>query len=154
MPIILIFIILPLLELAVFGAVSEHIGVWTALLFALLTAIIGGNLVRMQGLQTIASMRGSMDKGQMPLNEIFDGFCLVAAGALLITPGFLTDAIGFALLVPPVRAGLRHVIQTHTNWSVDIHGDARSHMKHDDDDVIDGEYETINDEQIDDKNAR
>lgn len=152
MPIVVIFFLIPLVELAIFGAVSEEIGVWTALLFALLTAIIGGNLVRLQGLSTISSMQQSMDRGQMPLSEMFDGFCLVAAGALLITPGFLTDAIGFALLVPAVRSALRHVIKNHTNWGVEVHGTGSTRPH--DPTIIEGEYETVDDEQIDDKHGR
>ncbi|MGH1397776.1 MAG: FxsA family protein [Alphaproteobacteria bacterium] len=142
MPLIIIFLVVPLLELAVFGAVSEHIGVWSALLFALLTAIIGGNLVRAQGLQTIAGMKASADAGQVPLTEIFDGFCLVAAGALLITPGFLTDGIGFALLVPKLREILRGVIKEHTSWAAAGGSYTHSGMPRDPD-VIEGEFERV-----------
>ena len=150
MPFLVIFIIIPLIELGIFAAVSDHIGLGSALLFALFTAILGGSLVRMQGLQTITSMRGSMDKGQMPVSELFDGFCLVAAGALLITPGFLTDAIGFSLLVPPFRSFLKHVIKNHTNFamgagSFSSHGFSSGAPR--DPDIIEGEYENLDDDQ-------
>ena len=79
MPFLIIFIVIPLIELSIFAAVSEEIGLWTALFMALLTAMIGGNIVRMQGLQTISSMRGSMDQGRIPTSEIFDGFCVIFA---------------------------------------------------------------------------
>jgi len=144
MPFFIIFIIIPFIELATFASVSEHIGIWTTLSMAFLTAIIGGGLVRHQGLQTMMTMRGSMDKGEMPLNEIFDGFCLVAAGALLITPGFVTDAVGFALLIPPVRSLLRHTIRKHTNWAVSggsMHYEQRRHPQ--DPNIIEGEYEHV-----------
>lgn len=141
MPFIILFVVIPLLELAIFAAVSEHIGLFTALLFALLTAMIGGNVVRMQGMKTISSMRTSMDQGRIPTSELFDGFCLVAAGALLITPGFLTDAIGFSLLVPPFRVFLRSVIKKHTDWVVETQG-FRSRYNHDGD-IIEGEYENL-----------
>lgn len=118
MPFIIIFIVIPLVELSVFAALSDYIGLGTALLLALFTAIIGGVLVRQQGLQTLLSIRLSMERGRMPLSELFDGICLVAAGALLITPGFVTDTIGFALLFPAMRNILRHVIKKHTNWAV------------------------------------
>lgn len=157
MPFIVIFILVPFTELAIFASVSEHIGIWTTLSLAFITAIIGGMVVRYQGLQTISNMRGAMDQGQMPLTEIFDGFCLVAAGALLITPGFLTDTIGFALLIPPVRAALRHVIRTQTNWSAgtastSYEGPMRRPR---DPDVLEGEFERVDepDKEIeDDKN--
>lgn len=150
MPFLLIFVVIPLVELGIFAAVSDHIGLWSALLFALFTAMLGGHLVRLQGIQTLLSMRGSMDAGRMPLNEIFDGFCIVAAGALLITPGFLTDAIGFSLLIPTIRAFLRHFIKTHTNWAMDVHGfdnqgqnRTNPHSHPHDPNVIEGEYEDL-----------
>ncbi len=133
MPFFLIFIIIPIIELALFASVSEHIGIWTTVFLAFLTAIIGGGLVRHQGLQTLFSVRGSMEQGQMPVDDIFDGFCIVAAGALLITPGFLTDTIGFALLIPPVRAIFRGVIRKHASFSSTIHTQTR------DPNVIEGE---------------
>ncbi len=155
MPFIILFVIIPLLELAIFGAVSEHIGLITALFLALLTAMIGGNVVRMQGLMTIASMRTSMDRGKIPTAELFDGFCLVAAGALLITPGFLTDAIGFALLVPAFRSALRTIIKQHTDWVVETNysgtGNGGSFYRHStDSDIIEGEYENIDPDTLKD----
>jgi len=146
MPFLIIFIIIPFIELAIFAAVSDVIGLWTALLFALLTAIIGGNIVRMQGLQTIAAMRSSMDQGQIPTSEIFDGFCLVAAGALLITPGFLTDAIGFALLIPVFRDWMRRMVNDHTNISANTTS-YQSYRAPNDPTIIEGEYEDLDDTQ-------
>lgn len=141
---LIIFIVIPLVELAVFASVSEHIGVFTALVLAFLTAVIGGTIVRHQGLQTILAMRIAMEQGKMPLSELFDGFCLVAAGAMLITPGFVTDTIGFLLLVPAVRAILRTVIKNHTNWHVSAQ-EFRGHTGADPG-AIEGEYEELNDE--------
>ena len=73
MPFLIIFIVIPLMELFVFANVSEHIGIFTTLLLAFLTAIIGGSVVRHQGMHTIMAMRGALDQGQVPLSEIFDG---------------------------------------------------------------------------------
>lgn len=147
MPLVIIFFIVPLVELAIFGMVAGEIGIFSALLFALVTAIIGGNVVRIQGLQTLSAMKTSVDAGQIPLNEIFDGFCLVAAGALLITPGFLTDAIGFALLVPRLRDIARSFIKEHTNWAAGGTTSGAQYYSRDGD-IIDGEYEQV---QEDDK---
>lgn len=130
----LIFIIIPLTELAVFAAVSEHIGIVTTLLLAFLTALIGGTIVRHQGLSVIFRMRESMQRGGMPLNELFDGACLIAAGAMLITPGFVTDTAGGLLLIPAFRQLLRTAIKNHTTWHVQSNG------------PIEGEYERIDDE--------
>mgnify|MGYP000571977991 CR=1 FL=1 len=140
MPFIIIFIVIPFIELMIFASVSEHIGIFTALLLAFITAIIGGTLVKRQGIQTILAMREAMNIGKIPLSELFDGFCLVAAGAFLITPGFLTDTIGFLLLVPQIRNTLRHLIKEHTNWLVYKEG---ASQKPRETNVIEGEYEEI-----------
>ena len=150
MPFILIFILIPFVELATFASVSEHIGIWTTLLFAFATAIIGGMIVKHQGLQTVFSMRQSMDSGKMPVTEIFDGFCLVAAGALLITPGFVTDSIGFALLIPPVRAALRAFLKKYTKIGIATHaaeGFRGQPRRPHDPDIIEGEYERVDEDK-------
>lgn len=145
MPFVIIFLILPLTELFVFASVSEHIGIWTTLLLALLTAIIGGSLVKMQGLQAVFSARQSMNQGTMPLKEIFDGFCIVAAGALLITPGFITDTIGFTLLFPPARVAVQRYLQKHTKILTPHDTHPRQGRRAQDGDIIEGEYERVDD---------
>lgn len=103
MPFFIIFVIIPLTEISLFIAVGERIGVLSTLLLCVLMAILGSILLRQQGMATLLSAHRSMAKGDMPLQEVFDGICLALAGVLLMTPGFLTDAMGFALLVPAVR---------------------------------------------------
>ncbi len=148
MPFFILFIIIPLLELMVFSAVGGHLGLMNTLLLALLTAIIGGAIVRHQGMQTIQAVQSAMGRGQMPLGELFDGICLVAAGATLITPGFITDTIGFLLLIPAVRSALRHIIKNYTNWSINAQNpeDPRPHHGIDSG-VIEGEFENIDDDK-------
>ena len=103
----------------------------------------------MQGMQTLLSVKTTLNKGGLPAAEIFDGFCIVAAGALLITPGFLTDFIGFALLVPPLRDALRVALKKHAKWSIHAKGfsEKQSRSEPYGDDIIEGEYETIDPEQ-------
>ena len=153
MPFLILFILIPLMEIMVFISVSGKIGLGTALLFALFTAVLGGIIVKYQGIQTMITAQGALQRGEIPGKELFDGLCLVAAGATLITPGFITDAIGFALLVPAVRDVLRRKLaknarfQTmnfHTEYTQSHHGQAG--YRSPDPDVIDVEYETI-DEQ-------
>lgn len=152
MPFFIIFIIIPLLELMVFGAVGEEVGLFNALLLALLTAVIGGAVVRHQGMQTLRAVQDAMGQGKMPLGELFDGICLVAAGATLITPGFITDTVGFLLLIPAVREALRHVIKNHTTWSAGVHTSSnfQQHPRQNrkEDDVIDAEFEHIDDDKL------
>ncbi len=113
MPFLVLFVVLPLIEIAVFVQVGGEIGLGPTLLLCLLTAVIGGVLVRRQGLQVLMSGRVQMSQGALPVDEIFSGICLLFAGALLMTPGFVTDAIGFSLLVPAVRTYLRSFLMRH-----------------------------------------
>ncbi len=103
MPFFVVFTVFPLIEVVIFMQVSAYTGLGTALLLSLLTAIIGGLVVRRQGLKVLRDLQDALMSGYIPSNEIFDAICLVAAGGLLVTPGFLSDIVGFALLVPKVR---------------------------------------------------
>lgn len=110
MPFLIIFILIPIIEIGVFMAVGDAIGIGWALLFALFTAILGGAIIRYQGMQALSTAQRDMAQAKMPVQEIFDGFCLIAAGATLITPGFVTDTIGFLLLIPAIRKALRGIL--------------------------------------------
>ncbi len=97
----------PLIEIGLFIEIGGFIGLWPTLALVVLTAAIGSWQLRTQGLATLARGRQQLDRGQLPARELFDGFCLVIAGAFLLTPGFMTDAIGLALFVPGFRDLLR-----------------------------------------------
>lgn len=99
----LIFFILPLTEVMVFVAVGGEIGLLSTLMLCVLTALIGSFLVHKQGIEVLFRGRAALMEGVFPAQELFDGFCIVVAGAMLITPGFVTDTIGFSLLIPAVR---------------------------------------------------
>ncbi|MGH1404194.1 MAG: FxsA family protein [Alphaproteobacteria bacterium] len=150
MPFFVLFVIIPLSEIFVFMKVSGQIGLGTALLMALGTAILGGALVRYQGIQTLLNAQESMQKGTIPSKELFDGLCIVAAGATLITPGFITDVLGFALLVPAIRGVLRDKLSKNTKFHTTGFNNDYSEFSHnkqhhrpDSPDVIDVEFETI-----------
>ncbi|MEM9625119.1 MAG: FxsA family protein [Pseudomonadota bacterium] len=100
------FIVTPLIEIAVLIQVGGWLGLWPTLGLIFLTAIIGTWMLRQQGFVVLTRAQKQLAEGSVPLGEVFEGFCLVIAGALLLTPGFVTDAIGGSLLVPPVRAWL------------------------------------------------
>ncbi|MDO3387085.1 FxsA family protein [Gilvimarinus sp. SDUM040013] len=107
MPIILLlFIGIPLLEIALFIQVGDELGVLNTVALVILTAVIGVGLLRWQGFETLSRARAKMDSGEMPAREMAEGLMLLVAGALLLTPGFFTDAVGFALLVPWLRYAL------------------------------------------------
>lgn len=99
----LAFILVPIAEIAVFIEVGGVIGLWPTLGIVILTALVGTSLLRSQGLAAFGRAQTAMSEGRLPVEEVIHGFCLVIAGALLLTPGFLTDIAGFLLFVPPVR---------------------------------------------------
>ena len=107
------FILVPLIEIAVFIQVGGWIGLWPTLALIVLTAVLGTWQLRAQGIATLARARSQMERGVMPARELFDGLCLLVAGALLLTPGFVTDAVGGLLFVPPLRDFLRRMIGRH-----------------------------------------
>jgi UPF0716 protein FxsA len=108
-----VFIGLPLLEVAVFIQVGGAIGIWPTIAATIVTALAGSLLLRAQGLAALTRARAQMDQGQLPAREMFEGLCLVLAGALLLVPGFVTDALGLLLFFPPFRELLRLLIARH-----------------------------------------
>ena len=100
---LLALIITPLAEIATFIHVGDLIGLWPTLVTVVATAVIGSILLRHQGLRTLKEIQRQLHDGQLPVDEMLAGLCLFAAGLLLLTPGFITDAVGFALLIPAVR---------------------------------------------------
>lgn len=99
----LAFVLVPIAEIAVFIEVGGMIGLWPTLGIVILTALLGTSLLRAQGLAAFGRAQAAMSEGRLPVEEVVHGFCLVIAGALLLTPGFLTDVAGFLLFVHPVR---------------------------------------------------
>lgn len=102
--VLLCIIALPLIEIALFIEVAGAIGVLPAIAGAVLAGLAGVALWKYQGLQTLMRARQALDRGEMPMAEVFDGLCLLLAGFMLILPGFLSDAVALLLLLPPVRA--------------------------------------------------
>ncbi|MED5439883.1 MULTISPECIES: FxsA family protein [Thalassolituus] len=103
MPLLFIFILVPMAELAVLIKVGSAIGILWTFALILLTALVGVTLLRAQGLATLMRASERMRQGSLPAQELAEGFLLALAGALLLTPGFITDAFGFSLLLPGVR---------------------------------------------------
>jgi len=106
---LLIFTIVPLLELWLLIEVGRMIGTWPTVILVAATGFYGVLLARSQGLQVIFKMRQVVQQGGMPANEILDGACILVGGALLLTPGLLTDLFGFSLLLPPTRNYIKKV---------------------------------------------
>ncbi len=98
-----LFVTVPIIEIALFITIGGQIGIWATLGLVVLTAMIGTVLLRQQGLSVLARARAEMDAGRMPLGRLADGLFLLVAAVLLLTPGFMTDALGFLLFVPAIR---------------------------------------------------
>jgi UPF0716 protein FxsA len=105
---LLLFVLTPLIELWLLMLVSKHLGVATTIWLVLVTGFVGASLARRQGLQTWLSIQRETQQGKMPAASMVDAMMIFVAGVLLITPGMMTDVVGFSLLVPPVRAFLRN----------------------------------------------
>jgi UPF0716 protein FxsA len=101
--ILLILIGLPMAEISLFIEVGGEIGAGSTIILTIFTAVAGLALARLQGFAVLARMQESMARGQPPVGELIHGFFLFIAGIFLFLPGFLTDAIGVLLLLPPVR---------------------------------------------------
>jgi len=99
----LLFIIMPIAEIAVLIQVGGSIGVWTTIGIVILTAIIGTFMLRQQGLATLNKAQQRMQQGEMPAQQMLEGLLLLIGGVLLLTPGFITDFFGFCTLVPVSR---------------------------------------------------
>ncbi len=104
-----------------FIQVGDLIGLWPTLATIVITAVVGTAILRHQGLATIAKAQSSLDHGQLPLDSVLHGLFLLIAGVLLLTPGFLTDAVGFAFLVPPVRMSIARKVLSMIRRSDNIH---------------------------------
>ena len=97
------FLILPILEMYVLIKVGANIGAFNTVLLVLLTAMIGLSLLRYQGFKTLVNARNKLEKAQLPTDEILTGIFLAVGGALLLTPGFVTDTFGMLSLIPTTR---------------------------------------------------
>ena len=110
MPLFLLLVAVPIIEIALFIELGGWIGLWWAIAIVVLTAIAGTALLRAQGLATLAELQRQLAAGENPGPTIAHGAMILVAGVLLLTPGFFTDTVGFLLLAPPVRAAVIRII--------------------------------------------
>ncbi len=155
LPIVLLilFVVIPILEIAAFIQIGSLIGLLPTLGSILLTAVIGAFLVRQQGLRTLQEAQQASAQGELPVGPLFHGVFILAAGLLLLTPGFVTDTIGFLFLVPPLRRILGAKIWESLKDKVEVHTggqhhqtDASRHPQHGRGPIIDAEAVEVGDE--------
>ncbi len=135
----LLFLIVPLVEIAILIQIGQVIGAWPTILLVIVTAAIGAGLFRQQGLSTLSRVQTQLDDGNLPATELVEGVILLVAGAMLLTPGFFTDVLGFLILVPTIRARLAtnllsHFIATRVSVRETENGT-----------IIEGEYREVDD---------
>ena len=104
----LLFIIIPLVEIYFLIEVGSLIGAFPTIFLVVFTAVLGAWLLRWQGFSTLRRIQQTTAQGGIPAVELMEGAVLIVAGALLLTPGFFTDAIGFLFLIPPLRKIIIH----------------------------------------------
>lgn len=144
-----LFVIIPIAEISLLLKVGSAIGGLNTVLFVIFTAVLGAHLVRQQGFATLAKLQQEMNSGRLPALQIAEGVALLFAGAVLLTPGFITDAIGFLLLVPFTRRIIVAIVAkrfakngsgfnftSHTATGTHGSGSARNDRPN----VIEGEY--------------
>lgn len=107
---LLLFVVVPIVELAVIIQVGQLLGVVPTLGILIVMSVLGAWLMKREGLGVIRRAQQQARSGRVPGREVADGFLIVLGGALMLTPGFVTDGVGMALLLPPVRALVRPVL--------------------------------------------
>jgi UPF0716 protein FxsA len=114
----LLFVIVPLVELALLIQMGRLVGFWPTIALVVFTGLTGAWLARMEGLRTIWRLRSDIENGRMPRQAIMDGMAVFAGGALLLTPGIITDLIGFSLLFPATRHAIQKRILARLERSI------------------------------------
>jgi UPF0716 protein FxsA len=138
---ILLFTVLPALELFVLIEVGSHIGALNTILLVIVTGVVGASLAKMQGFMVLQKIKTSLDQGMLPSSELMDGMMILAGGIVLLTPGFISDVIGLFLLIPVTRAMIKILVQKRMEAMlkkgglVQVHGRVDSRKRYDDIDI-------------------
>jgi len=98
-----LFVVVPLVELSLLIKLGKYLGTLNTILIVILTGILGASFARSQGANIISRIRQSLSRGEIPGDEMIQGLLILAGGLMLITPGFITDLLGLALILPPSR---------------------------------------------------
>jgi len=116
----LLFTIIPLVEVTILIRIGQASEWWVPIALVILTGIVGAALARWQGFQVLERIRGDLRAGLMPTESLLDGFLVLLAGILLVTPGVLTDLAGCALLIPPMRALVKRAAIAWARRSIEV----------------------------------
>ena len=140
MPLFLLFLLVPLIEIGLFIQVGGWIGLWPTLAIVVITAFLGTWLVRSQGREALGRLQSSFSELNDPTEPLAHGAMILFAGALLLTPGFFTDAVGLALMVPGIRGAIFRFVKSRV---VVTQGFTYDNAAPREPDIIDGEFEEV-----------
>lgn len=143
---LLVFVGIPLIELYFLIEVGSEIGAIPTIALTVFTAVLGGMMVRVQGFSTALRVRDALAREEVPALEILEGAVLLVTGIMLLLPGFITDIIGFILLVPPVRRALILYFLQHSGVMQRQSPQRRPENDNDNARVIEGEYRQLDDD--------
>lgn len=117
MPILLflVFIVVPIVELAVILQVGQLIGLWPTIALLVVVSVVGTWLVRREGMRAWNAFRAALAHSRLPTNEVVDGALVLFGGALLLTPGFVTDLLGLSLVFPPTRRVINRAVRNRVS---------------------------------------
>ncbi len=137
---LIVFFLVPLVEISLFISVGGEIGVFATVLLTLATAAVGVSLLRRQGPEVLVRLGMAMSGGESPAQELLTGAFVLAGGALMLTPGFFTDALGLSCLLPASRAFLIRFLLPWLPWTWVVRRYDRGHGHARGPNVIEGEY--------------
>jgi UPF0716 protein FxsA len=103
----LAFTLVPFIEIYLLIKIGAQVGAFNTILIVILTGLLGASLARLEGIKTMTKLRDSLNRGDLPAEEMLDAMLIFAAGVVLLTPGFITDLAGLTLLVPKTRYWLK-----------------------------------------------
>lgn len=108
---LLFLIVIPATEIGVLLLSGKTIGIVPTVLLIVFTGVFGAYLAKKQGIETIRKVQSQLRMGEIPSEALIDGVCILIGGIFLLTPGFITDAVGFLLLIPQMRNKLKHFLE-------------------------------------------
>jgi len=154
----ILFAIIPIAEIALLIHVGGEIGGWNTIALVLITAAVGAFLVKREGLATMQAAQSKLQQQQMPGQELVEGACLLVAGVLLVTPGFMTDIVGFLLVIPPTRKAIAKAASKRLSGRIVTQHSYSQYQSYrqesNDGDVFEGEFRNHETPTIDDKNEK
>lgn len=145
-----LFVLMPMIELALLWIIAQHTSFLFTFALIITTGVIGASLAHRQGIQCLSRIQHELSQGHLPGDSLVDGLMILIAAVVLITPGVLTDFLGFCLLVPPIRVVLKRLVVARFKHRIVVSGFSTSpQQKTEFDDVIDVEHRPTDSSETD-----